>query len=105
MLIWTYPDGARQLRRGAPRRRAPILICTEEFKFLDLVHFGCSIFSGNCRIENYVCFCVCVCVCVCAAVSCSVCMGVCIAIHVITRACASMPQYVAVCVLQCVCVC
>jgi len=22
-LIWTYPDGARQLRRGAPRRRAP----------------------------------------------------------------------------------
>jgi len=22
-LIWTYPDGARQLRRSAPRRRAP----------------------------------------------------------------------------------
>ena len=22
-LIWTYPEGARQLRRGAPRRRAP----------------------------------------------------------------------------------
>jgi len=22
-LIWTYPDGARQLRRVAPRRRAP----------------------------------------------------------------------------------
>ena len=39
-LIWTYPDGARQFRHYAPRRRAPIWTCTEKFEFLDLVDFG-----------------------------------------------------------------
>ena len=27
VCIWAYPDGARQLRRGAPRRRAPTPLC------------------------------------------------------------------------------
>ena len=50
-LIWTYPDGARQLRRSAPRRRAPNWICTEKFDFLDLVDLGGVAFSVETVIE------------------------------------------------------
>ena len=50
-LIWTYPDGARQLGRGAPRRHAPIWICTEEFEFFVGGFLGCSIFSGICHMH------------------------------------------------------
>jgi len=44
-LIWTCPDCARQLQRGAPRRRAPLWICTEEFEFPNVANFGGVAFS------------------------------------------------------------
>jgi len=50
ILIWTYPDGVRQLWGGAPRRRAPIWICTEEFEFLDWVVFRVY----QCQLKIYV---------------------------------------------------
>jgi len=40
--VGTCPDGARQLRRGALRRRVPIWICTVKFEFLDLVPGVCK---------------------------------------------------------------